>query len=1332
MNGTAAGTSGRIWDEASSPEAIQVARRYEESWRRSGRVRPDLGDYLAGLDGIGGGSGLCLALFRTDMTLRWEANEKVEAQWYRDRFLDLSDETLVALVYEEFCLREEVGDRPDPVEFRARYPSVSKALERVFEIHGLVGSGAVSVPSMSTGGDDSSDEIPFPVVGQTIAGFHLVEELGRGAFARVFLAHERQLADRPVALKVTRRGSREPQTLARLQHTHIVPVYSHRVDPATGLNLLCMPYFGRITLARILSDSKTATSHYRGSLAEALDRLAPTECSDPLRSEGRVALGSRTVARAVAWWGARLAEALQHAHERGVLHRDIKPSNVLVTADGMPMLLDFNLAREPLVEGQEESAAGNLGGTVDYMAPEHLEGLADCLPHQVDGRSDLFGLGVVLYEAVMGHRPFPQVGKRSTMSETLLNAADERRAGPPRLRDSRPEVPPALETVIRRCLEPAPADRYQTGAELAADLQAVSDSRPLVIAREPILNRIATWARHRRRRLITAASIMLALTVALAAATAVSLEQWLDDEDQYRGAEALFEGGNEAYKKGNFDKAASLYNAADRRAKSGDWRQSIGPEQLRTPGGLRALVRSILLRSDRKAKLEDLQEQAHSMATHAWARDQRCDQADDIHRAADGLRFRLIRLGDDLASASTALQKALEPFRILPPAPIEDWTKRPDVKDRLDSERIERLRHEVNELMFLWVCAIDETLSKSTSPDPRTIHTALNLCDHALAFAEPPGPWRALRARLERQQAAGVHLTNPPAGGTDGTIPGTLTPSDDFTSADVREEKSSLAAFQWGLLSMIDRKVDAALPWFERAVRLEAKNYWYQYSLALAYDMAGGRARDAMVHYDLAVDLSPNSPWIRFDRARLLHRSSGRWKQAVDDLESALDEFRGQREARQIENELGVVHQSLGDDRKARDYFNRVVRKNSTDSLGRAARLNLANSRAELGLVADALVEYEKLLAVKPMDQPARRSRAILLLQSGDAKAAAEAEADLTFLVDLGAQCEGRDQVLASRALARLMQGPAKAEAALADATAAWGLVASQEYKRLRQRAILASGRIDELRLDRPRELARLPLGGRGLEADLRAAIAGLDQWIGQRNVHVYPAALTQAVILAVLNDPRGADTKATLALQASPDSPHALLIRARNRHYAGNLQGAMADVNLGLEMSPNEPELQEVKAAVLTAMGRPAEALTELRLINTEWVQHPSIDTLRAQAYMAMGRHSSAITSWNLAIRKDPQLAEAYLGRAHCRLMQGQWSEAVVDLSHAMAWAHDDVGLEVQAFWGFTRCLAYQPSLARRWISMGRRLVSHAWDQWGQGPNTRLEITPGKSPVSK
>ena len=200
----------------------------------------------------------------------------------------------------------------------------------------------------------------------------LVEELGRGAFARVYLAEEQHLADRPVALKVTRTGSREPQTLARLQHTHIVPVYSYRTEPATGLHLLCMPYLGRITLLQVLSRPEIQSVRSGADLLDLLDRLQPPESVRIEPAASRVALEGRTYAQAIAWWGARMAEALQHAHDRGILHRDVKPSNVLVTGDGLPMLLDFNLAREPQVADAEELPAG-VGGTLAYMAPEHLE-----------------------------------------------------------------------------------------------------------------------------------------------------------------------------------------------------------------------------------------------------------------------------------------------------------------------------------------------------------------------------------------------------------------------------------------------------------------------------------------------------------------------------------------------------------------------------------------------------------------------------------------------------------------------------------------------------------------------------------------------------------------------------------------------------------------------------------------------------------------------------------------------------------------------------------------------------------------------------------------------
>lgn len=246
-------TSSRIWDDVSLPIVARLARRYETDWRGSPGRRPEPRDYLPADPDLRPAA--LLALLRIDLDLRWGARERVAVEWYRDRYPELGSESLVALLYEEYCLREEAGESPEAAEYAARFPEVADTFREVLDIHGLVRpdqAPASRAPSQPT--------TPLPEVGQTIAGFRLIEELGRGAFARVFRAEERLLADRPVALKVTHAGSREPQTLARLQHTHIVPVYSYRTDPATGVHLLCMPYLGRITLAQVLGTRRSGAS----------------------------------------------------------------------------------------------------------------------------------------------------------------------------------------------------------------------------------------------------------------------------------------------------------------------------------------------------------------------------------------------------------------------------------------------------------------------------------------------------------------------------------------------------------------------------------------------------------------------------------------------------------------------------------------------------------------------------------------------------------------------------------------------------------------------------------------------------------------------------------------------------------------------------------------------------------------------------------------------------------------------------------------------------------------------------------------------------------------
>src|SRR5262249_39074742 len=153
---------------------------------------------------------------------------------------------------------------------------------------------------------------------------------------------------------------------------------------------------------------------------------------------------------------AQLAAGLGHAHERGILHRDIKPANVLVTDDGVPMLLDFNLADDVNAEHTIRSAA--IGGTLPYMAPEQMAAFRNH-PAKMDARPDLFALGVLLYELLSGHRPYPD--RSGSLPETVSAMAADRATPSPPVRASNKFVRPSLEALVMKLLDADPDRRYQ-------------------------------------------------------------------------------------------------------------------------------------------------------------------------------------------------------------------------------------------------------------------------------------------------------------------------------------------------------------------------------------------------------------------------------------------------------------------------------------------------------------------------------------------------------------------------------------------------------------------------------------------------------------------------------------------------------------------------------------------------------------------------------------------------------------------------------------------------------------------------------------------------------
>ena len=449
----------------------------------------------------------------------WERGERVTADDLLARHPDLGTEAAIRLIYEEVCLRRDAGQEVGTAEVVRRFPQWKEELEVLLGCDRMLRPFAASVT--------------FPEVGAPLGPFRLLAELGRGASGRTYLATEPALADRPVVLKVISDDQEEHLRLARLQHTHIVPLYSEQTFPDRGLRALCMPYLGGASLAQILDALRDIPIERRRGrhLIEGLERVqvqgsppAPSVSSGPCRRY----LEGASYVEAICWIGACLADALQYAHARGLFHMDIKPSNVLIAGDGQPMLLDFHLARGPIQAG--EWVLGRLGGTPGWMSPEQEAALdAVCagrpVPEAVDGRSDIHALGLLLREALWGTGRNGETG------------TDLRRQYRP------PGVSVGLADIIHKCLAPKPSARYHDAAALADDLRLHLNDLPLrgVANRSPI----ERWRKRQRRlgsparqarRLTALAGIVVALALAAAVYSqrAHEIEANLEDGRRYR------------------------------------------------------------------------------------------------------------------------------------------------------------------------------------------------------------------------------------------------------------------------------------------------------------------------------------------------------------------------------------------------------------------------------------------------------------------------------------------------------------------------------------------------------------------------------------------------------------------------------------------------------------------------------------------------------------------------------------------------------------------------------------------------------------------------------
>ena len=319
-------------------------------------------------------------------------------------------------------------------------------------------------------------------VGEHIDDFEIEAVLGRGAFGVVYLARQLSL-DRQVALKVAANQGSEGRTMARLEHKHIVQVFSETVDSSGSLKLLCIQLVPGAPLNDVIYDLaqiRHARGHWSGAdvLASVDTRSKLTDIFDPSALRDREALEVMDDLQATCWLGACLAEAVDYAHRQGVLHRDIKPANVLVNRYGQPLLADFNISFQSLDENA--SADERFGGTLAYMAPEHLDAFhpeTETKPDAVNQQSDLYSLGIVIAEIMYGDSPLESPPKCDNRIQYLERMAAVRSVAGPDVEAGAGDADKAFSYTIARCLDPDPEKRYQSGAQLATALEGVSELR---------------------------------------------------------------------------------------------------------------------------------------------------------------------------------------------------------------------------------------------------------------------------------------------------------------------------------------------------------------------------------------------------------------------------------------------------------------------------------------------------------------------------------------------------------------------------------------------------------------------------------------------------------------------------------------------------------------------------------------------------------------------------------------------------------------------------------------------------------------------------------------
>lgn len=447
---------------------------------------------------------------------------------------------------EEYLAAIESGRRPNRQEFLARYPEIANELSACLQGLAFVNAGAAHVAAEA--GVESGDHVGTSA--KPLGDFRLLREIGRGGMGVVYEAMQLSLGRR-VAVKVLplasaldprhlQRFRNEAHAAAQLHHNNIVPVYA--VGHERAVHFYAMQLIEGRSLAQMIrylqaAIGKDAPSDEALSVTRpAVERpssahltMVPGSGTRPLAATANPASGpipaelsslaltpggrKNAYYREVARLACQAAEALDYAHQEGVVHRDIKPANLLLDGRGKLWISDFGLAQIYADNGITQT--GDILGTFRYMSPEQASGRAVVL----DQRTDIYSLGVTFYELLTLE---PALAGQSR--EELLRQIESHDPRP--LRQIDRMIPEELETIILKAVAKDPADRYLSAGAMAEDLRRFLDDEPILARPPSVWNKAARWTRRHRAAALAAIAVLLFATIASSvAAVLIALAQ---------------------------------------------------------------------------------------------------------------------------------------------------------------------------------------------------------------------------------------------------------------------------------------------------------------------------------------------------------------------------------------------------------------------------------------------------------------------------------------------------------------------------------------------------------------------------------------------------------------------------------------------------------------------------------------------------------------------------------------------------------------------------------------------------------------------------------------